>query len=89
MDHFSAGVPLTVTGQRGCSSLSRRASLHPAGVLGRLLHKGALTIGCTVAGGIEFQGIRAAPRTHLHIRGDNPQGEFPHHDAVGQGPGVA
>ena len=54
---------------------------------GWLLHKGALTVGCTVAGGVEFQRVCAAPRTHLHIRGDNPQGEFSHHGAVGQGPG--
>lgn len=62
---------------------------HPApcpGEGGGLLHTGALTVGCTVAGGIELQGVRAAPRTHLHIRGDNPQRQFPHHDAVGQGP---
>lgn len=88
VDRFSGPGPLRACeGHRGCSSHSGRAPPHRARVLAWLLHKPGLTIGCTVAGGIEFQGVRAASRTHLHVRGDNPQGEFPHHGAVGQGPG--
>lgn len=72
---------------KGAAPPSERAPPFPPMSWGKLLRKGALTVGCAVAGGVEFQGVRVAPRTHLHIRGDDPQGEFPHHDAVGQGPG--
>lgn len=47
-------------GLRGCSSPSRSASPLLPCVLQVLLHRGALTIGYGVAGGIEFQRIRAA-----------------------------
>lgn len=60
--------------------------LFPPGVQKVVPTEGVLTIGCAVAGSIKLQRVRAAPRTHFHIRRDNPEREFSHHGAVGPGP---
>lgn len=52
----STGVDTSLGG----SGVERTGVLLREVVPGWTLHKGALTIGCAVCGGIKFQGIRAA-----------------------------